>query len=371
MLAGHCVAMNSRSRPRAIALMGPTASGKSVYALELAQRLGGEIVSVDSALVYKRLDIGSAKPTRGERDRVPHHMLDLREPWQPYSAAEFAVDARAAVEAIHARGRWPILAGGTGLYFRALLNGLSAMPAADTALRAQIAEEAARSGWAALHAQLAQVDPQAATRIHATDAQRVQRALEVYRLSGRAISDWQRETSAAPPWIDVLQLALAPPQRADLHARIEARFDAMLGGGFLDEVRALRALPELASHPAPLDLPALRAVGYRQAWEYLDAVESPSPTGRGGGVRVGAGDGPGDVSDTPSGLHAAMTQRDEEQHFRHRAIAATRQLAKRQYTWLRGMRELQWLDPVSGRDALDAVVDAFTFGNPPKPHALR
>lgn len=349
-------------RPRAIALMGPTASGKSAYALELAQRIGGEIVSVDSALVYKRLDIGSAKPTKAEQAQVPHHMLDLREPWQPYSAAEFASDARAAIEAIHARGRWPILAGGTGLYFRALLEGLSDMPAADPALRAQLADEAVRMGWAALHAQLAQVDAEAAARIHATDAQRIQRALEVHRLSGRSISDWQREARAAEPWLDVLTLALAPPQRSELHARIEARFDAMLAAGFLDEVRALRALPELASHPAPLDLPALRAVGYRQAWEYLDAVESPSPPGRGVEVRVGTG---------------KVNRSDEEALFRDRAIAATRQLAKRQYTWLRGMRDVQWFDQARQRAGLDAVVRAFLAkdsvdsGNPPNPRALR
>lgn len=310
------------ARPHAIALMGPTASGKSGCALELAQRLDGEIVSVDSALVYRHLDIGSAKPTREERARVPHHMLDLREPWQAYSAAEFASDARAAIADIVARGRLPILAGGTGLYFRALLNGLAEMPGSDPALRAQLTAEAGRGGWAALHAQLAQVDPEAAARIHATDAQRIQRALEVYRLSGKTISDWQRAAGNAAPWLDVLTLALAPPQRADLHARIEARFDAMLEAGFLDEVRALRAMPALATHPAPLDLPALRAVGYRQAWEHLD------------------------------GLCDAAT-------FRARAIAATRQLAKRQYTWLRGMGDVRWFDPGGQRSRIDAEVDAF------------
>lgn len=181
------------TRPRAIALMGPTASGKSAYALELAQRLDGEIVSVDSALVYRGLDIGAAKPTREELMQVPHHLIDLREPWQPYSAAEFALDARKAIDAIVAKGKLPILAGGTGLYFRALLDGLAEMPDADEAMRAAIAAEADERGWAALHAELAQVDPAAAARIHATDAQRIQRALEVYRLSGKPISAWQRE----------------------------------------------------------------------------------------------------------------------------------------------------------------------------------
>ena len=180
--------MPADQRPIAIALMGPTASGKTALALEWAQRLGGEIVSVDSALVYRGLDIGAAKPSADEQARVPHHLINLRDPWQPYSAAEFAVDARRALDDIDARGRIPILAGGTGLYFHALLRGLSPMPEADPATRAGIEAEAGERGWAALHADLAAIDPQAAMRIHATDAQRIQRALEVYRLSGRSIS---------------------------------------------------------------------------------------------------------------------------------------------------------------------------------------
>lgn len=310
------------TRPRAIALMGPTASGKSAYALELAQRLDGEIVSVDSALVYRGLDIGAAKPTREELMQVPHHLIDLREPWQPYSAAEFALDARKAIDAIVAKGKLPILAGGTGLYFRALLDGLAEMPDADEAMRAAIAAEADERGWAALHAELAQVDPAAAARIHATDAQRIQRALEVYRLSGKPISAWQREAQRTRLPLKILKLALSPPQRAVLHERIERRFDAMLDAGFLDEVRVLRALPELAAHPRPLDLPALRAVGYRQAWEYLD----------------------GDCD--------AAT-------FRDRAIAATRQLAKRQFTWLRGELDARWFDPATRRTQLDMAVAGF------------
>ncbi len=335
-------------RPRAIALMGPTASGKSAYALELAQRLDGEIVSVDSALVYRRLDIGSAKPTAEERARVAHHLIDLREPWQTYSAAEFATAARAAIAAIVARGKLPILAGGTGLYFRALLDGLADMPSADPALRAQIAAEAASRGWAALHAELAARDPEAAARIHATDAQRIQRALEVLRLSGRPISAWQRDARGATPDLEVLRLALAPPQRADLHARIEARFDAMLAAGFVDEVRALRALPELAAHPAPLQLPALRAVGYRQAWEYLDAVAAIAHRPLASSSRAGAA---------------------EAARFRARATAATRQLAKRQYTWLRGMQDLRWFDPLGQRAALDAAIADFLAA--PNPQAMR
>ncbi|RZA20921.1 MAG: tRNA (adenosine(37)-N6)-dimethylallyltransferase MiaA [Lysobacteraceae bacterium] len=317
--------MTLDTRPRAIALMGPTASGKSACALELAERLQGEIVSVDSALVYRGLDIGAAKPTREERARVPHHMVDLRDPWQPYSAAEFAVDAKRAIDGIVAKGKLPILAGGTGLYFRALLAGLADMPEADAAMRAEIAAEAEAVGWDALHAQLAQVDPAAARRIHATDAQRIQRALEVYRLSGRPISGWQRDARRSRLPLGVLKLALAPPERGVLHARIEARFDAMLDDGFLAEVRALRALPELASHPRPLDLPALRAVGYRQAWEYLDGGSSLP-------------------------------------EFRERAIAATRQLAKRQFTWLRGELDARWFDPVTQRTQLGGAVAGF-LGN--------
>jgi tRNA dimethylallyltransferase len=201
-------------RPSAIAVMGPTASGKSAFALELAERFDGEIVSVDSALVYRGLDIGAAKPTRGEQGRVPHHLIDVREPWQPYSAAEFAEDARRAIDGILARGRLPILAGGTGLYFRALLHGLADMPEADEAVRAAIVAEADARGWAALHAELAAIDPDAAARIHATDAQRIQRALEVFRLSGKPISAWQREARGERLPARVLKLALAPAERA-------------------------------------------------------------------------------------------------------------------------------------------------------------
>ncbi|MDI9239246.1 tRNA (adenosine(37)-N6)-dimethylallyltransferase MiaA [Lysobacter sp. LF1] len=315
--------MPADPRPLAIALMGPTASGKTALALDWAERFGGEILSVDSALVYRRLDIGSAKPTPDERRRVPHHLLDLREPWQPYSAAEFAADARRALDDVLARGRLPILAGGTGLYFHALLHGLSPMPEADPATRERIEREAGEQGWAALHAQLAQIDPEAASRIHATDAQRIQRALEVYRLSGRTISDWRREPSGTPALpVRVLKLVLAPTDRAELHARIERRFDLMLEQGFLEEVRALRAIPDLRDHPAPLDLPALRAVGYRQAWEHLDGLTS-------------AGE------------------------FRDRGVFATRQLAKRQLTWLRGELDAQWFDPHRQAQALEAARMAF------------
>lgn len=310
-------------RPPAIALMGPTASGKTALALDWAQRFGGEVVSVDSALVYRGLDIGAAKPDAAERARVPHHLLDLREPWQAYSAAEFAVDARAAIDGIVARGRLPILAGGTGLYFRALLRGLSPMPPADAGARAEIESQARERGWAALHAELALADAAAAARIHATDAQRIQRALEVVRLSGRPISEWQRDGAAgvALP-CRVLKLVIAPVDRAVLHARIAARMDAMLATGFLDEVRGLRALSALRKHPRPLELPALRAVGYRQAWEHLDGTTSQA-------------------------------------EFRDRAIFATRQLAKRQLTWLRGELDARWFDPGTGRAALENALALF------------
>ncbi|MBD8695056.1 tRNA (adenosine(37)-N6)-dimethylallyltransferase MiaA [Stenotrophomonas sp. CFBP 13718] len=309
-------------RPLAIAVMGPTASGKTATAIALAQQLDGEIVSVDSALVYRGLDIGSAKPDPAERAQAPHHLLDLCDPWLAFSAAEFATAARRAVDDIVARGKLPILAGGTGLYFRALLEGLSPMPPADEATRAQLSAEAAERGWAALHADLAKVDPQAAARIHATDPQRIQRALEVHRLTGQPISHWQRQPGEGRLPLRTLKLVLAPQDRAVLHRRIEQRFDAMLAQGFLDEVHALRALPAMAAVPSPLDLPAVRAVGYRQAWEFLD-----------GHVDAAA--------------------------FRDKAIFATRQLAKRQLTWLRGELDARWFDPHLEHQRMAAAVSAF------------
>ena len=314
--------MPADTRPPAIAVMGPTASGKTAFAIELARRHGGEIVSVDSALVYQGLDIGAAKPDAAERAGVPHHLLDMRQPWQPYSAAEFAVDARAAIEGLLARGKLPVLAGGTGLYFRALLEGLAPMPDADPALRASLTAEAAQRGWAALHADLSRVDPAAAARIGPGDAQRIQRALEVFALSGRPISAWQRDRPPPRLPLRVLKLVLAPGERATLHARIARRFDAMLQAGFLDEVRGLRALPQLRGHPAPLDLPALRAVGYRQAWEHLDGASSAA-------------------------------------EFRDRAIFATRQLAKRQLTWLRGELDGRRFDPERDGGQLREAVSSF------------
>lgn len=313
------------ARPAAIALMGPTASGKTALALDWAERFGAEIISVDSALVYRGLDIGAAKPDAGEQARARHHMLDLRDPWETYSAADFARDARAAIDEVVARGRLPILAGGTGLYFRALLEGLAGMPAAHPAVRAELEADARARGWPALHAELAEVDPSAAARIGRNDPQRIQRALEVWRVSGRPISAWQQDSAAAGRArlpLRVLKLVVAPARREVLHERIARRFDAMLAAGFLDEVRALRALPGLQRHPAPLDLPAIRAVGYRQAWEFLD--------------------GQGSAAD-----------------LRERGIAATRQLAKRQLTWLRGELDARWFDPARQAAELDRAVRDF------------
>ncbi|MCU0967379.1 MAG: tRNA (adenosine(37)-N6)-dimethylallyltransferase MiaA [Rubrivivax sp.] len=278
----------------AVCLAGPTAAGKSAIALAFAARHAVEIVSVDSALVYRGMDIGTAKPSPAERAAVPHHLIDILDPAAAYSAARFVEDARRLVREIRARGRLPLLVGGTMLYFKALREGLAAMPEADAATRAALDAEAAERGWPALHADLARVDPATAARLPPNDAQRIQRALEVWRLTGRPISEWQAggSAAAAAQAADWPLVALEPASRAWLHERIAARFDAMLAAGFVDEVRALRARGDL--HPG---LPSMRAVGYRQAWAALDA---------------------GDLDP-----------------LRDAGIAATRQLAKRQLTWLR------------------------------------
>ena len=298
------------SRPNAIALMGPTASGKTALAVDWAARLGLGIVSVDSALVYRGMDIGSAKPDAATLARAPHQLIDIREPHQTYSAAEFVEDALGAMRAIHATGRVPLLVGGTGLYFRALLRGLAPMPEADPALREAIAADAAARGWPALHRDLARIDPVAASRIQPADAQRIQRALEVFRLTGKPITTVQREAGRVPFPFRVLKLAAMPADRAVLHDRIARRFEQMLEAGFLAEVERLRADPRI--HP---DLPSMRAVGYRQAWEHLAGNSTCSA-------------------------------------LRERAIFATRQLAKRQITWLRGELDARGFDPA--RDALEA-----------------
>jgi tRNA dimethylallyltransferase len=290
-------------RPPAIFLMGPTASGKTALSLHLAERFPVDLISVDSALVYRGLDIGSAKPDAATLARHPHRLIDIRDPAQAYSAAEFRADALREMAAITASGRVPLLVGGTGLYFRALQYGLSPLPEADPALRARLAEEARVSSWPALHARLLELDPVAAARIRPNDAQRIQRALEVIALSGRPISVQQGAPLQRFAW-RVLKLALVPADRAGLHARIAVRFDAMLAQGFIAEVQQLRARGDLHH-----DLPAIRAVGYRQAWRQLNGEF-------------------------------------DMRELRDRGIFATRQLAKRQLTWLRAELDARWLEPL-------------------------
>ena len=285
-----------------VLLMGPTASGKTGLALALAEHLPVEIVSVDSAQVYRGMDVGTAKPSPAIRASVPHHLIDRADPSERYSAARFCEDARAAIAGIQQRGRLPLLVGGTMLYFRALQAGLSDLPPADPALRAQLAAEAAQHGWPALHARLAQRDPASAGRLHPNDAQRIQRALEIVEQGGAPVASQQAARSGGLSG-PVIKLALVPAQRRHLHERIRQRFHEMMDAGFLDEVRALRARGDL--NP---DLPSMRAVGYRQLWAHLD--------------------GDGDLATAIE-----------------RGIAATRQLAKRQLTWLRAEREVEVLDP--------------------------
>ncbi|MBQ4853497.1 tRNA (adenosine(37)-N6)-dimethylallyltransferase MiaA [Rhodanobacter sp. B2A1Ga4] len=307
------------TRPLAIFLMGPTASGKTALACGLSERFPLDLVSVDSALVYRGMDIGTAKPDPATLARHPHALVDIRDPAQPYSAADFCADALPVMQRISAQGRVPLLVGGTGLYFRALQQGLSDLPEADPATRARLAAEARQLGWPAMHARLASLDPTAASRIGCNDVQRLQRALEVIELTGRPLSELQRGGAAARfPW-RVLKLALLPVDRQVLHERIARRFDAMLAEGFLDEVRVLRARGDLHA-----DLPAIRAVGYRQAWEHLDGLTDPA-------------------------------------EFRDRAIYATRQLAKRQITWLRSDFGARLFDPDQPGLAARAVTAVQLF----------
>ena len=313
--------MNRTDLPFFIALAGPTASGKTAAALEIARQLPSEIISVDSALVFRGMDIGSAKPSRAEQAEVVHHLIDIRDPLHAYSAAEFVRDARSLIRAIAARGRLPLLVGGTMLYFKALIDGIDDMPAADAAIRQMLEAEALARGWPAMHAQLAQVDPVTAARLAPNDSQRIQRALEVFRVSGRPLSEFHQSTRRQPAPRHCL-ISLEPEDRAALHARIATRFQAMLAAGFLDEMQALRARGDL--HP---DLPSMRCVGYRQAWEALDG-QYP--------------------------LH----------ELPERGIAATRQLAKRQITWLRSMPQRQVI-ACDQSDALQQVlqqVDAAMKG---------
>ena len=297
----------------AILLMGPTASGKSALALALAERFGGEIVSVDSAQIYRGLDIGTAKPDAATRGRLRHHLIDIIDPTEAYSAARFASDALAAIAETRARGRIPILCGGTMLYFKALTEGLSALPPADRRVRATLDERAAREGWPALHAELSRVDPVTAARLDPGDAQRIQRALEVWRIAGVPLSSLQghraRDERSLGP---AVRVALVPSDRGRLHRAIAERFDAMLSRGLVAELRALRHRYALAP-----DMPSMRSVGYRQAWSYIDGV-----------------------------IDAAT--------LRTQGIAATRQLAKRQFTWLRATEAARFDPHEAG--AFDGVI---------------
>ena len=288
--------------PRAIFLMGPTASGKTDLAIQLVEQYPCEIISVDSALVYKGLNIGSAKPNAEELTRAPHRLIDIRDPINSYSAADFRKDALLAMAEITAAGKIPLLVGGTMLYFKALFEGIAQMPESDLVMRAEIENEAKQFGWPHLHRQLADVDPQSAARIHPNHSQRIERALGLYRSTGVTMTEFHQRQSVAEPFAyDVCQLAIAPLNRAVLHQRIEKRFRQMLEQGFVNEVRALHGRGDLH-----LDLPSIRAVGYRQVWQYLDG----------------------------------LLDYDE---MIERGIIATRQLAKRQFTWLRAWHDLHWL----------------------------
>ena len=317
--------------PAFLALAGPTAAGKTAAALAIAQQQAVEIISVDSALVYRGMDIGTAKPCADELAAVPHHLINIRDPLKAYSAADFVRDTRVLMTDIRSRGKLPLLVGGTMLYFKALWDGLDDMPTASPALRAELAVQAAAQGWPALHAELARVDPLTAARLQPQDSQRISRALEVFRASGQPMSFFQRRIAqtqaamAADTAPAGLLISLEPDKRAWLHQRIAQRFDAMLAAGFLDEVRRLRARADL--HP---DLPAMRCVGYRQAWTLLDKL---------------------DTLKNPTEVQQA------EHDFREQGIAATRQLAKRQLTWLRSMPQRR----VVACDAPDALAQVLAL----------
>jgi len=290
------------SLPPCVFLMGPTASGKTALAVELCGRFPLEIISVDSALVYRGMDIGTAKPDRATLQQAPHRLIDIRDPAESYSAADFCADARVEMEAITAAGKVPLLVGGTMLYFRALEYGLSELPAADPGIRLKLEKQAAEIGWPAMHALLAQQDPTAATRIHPNDPQRIQRALEVIRVSGRPLSELQEQTRGSALAYRIHKCIIAPAERSVLHRRIGQRFAWMLENGFLEEVQGLYERTDLHA-----DLPSMRAVGYRQAWHFLDG----------------------------------QCTLDE---MRDKAVVATRQLAKRQLTWLRREGPSVWYD---------------------------
>ena len=300
--------------PKALALLGPTASGKTKLALQLADTLPVEIISLDSALVYRDMDIGTAKPSRAEQAAVPHHLIDIISPLQTYSAAEFVSDCVRLINEIHARGRLPIIVGGTMMYFQALTQGLNALPEADSEIRAVLQADKATHGLPHLYSRLQQIDPITAARLEQTDSQRIERALEVFMLTGKALSQHFADQAAYSPPLDLCTIALVPLDRAYLHVQIARRFQLMLEQGFIDEVRALQyKYPELTS-----SITSMRCVGYRQAWEFLD--------------------GQTDYSD-----------------FVEKGIAATRQLAKRQLTWLRKIPLAHSLDPVEHHDLFQAA----------------
>ena len=295
--------MMATQSPTALFILGPTASGKTALTLALAQQQPIEIISVDSALVYRGMDIGTAKPSRAEQAICPHHLIDIIEPTEAYSAAQFAADAQRLIHEIHARGRLPVLVGGTMLYVKALLEPLTELPESDAQIRAQIDAQAADLGWPAMHAQLAQIDPITAARIEPNDAQRINRALEIFRISGKPMAEWLAEdTTTHELSFKPILTALIPEPRAILHERINQRFVTMLNEGFLDEMRTLRARGDLH-----LGLPSMRCVGYRQAWEHLDGAYG----------------------------YDELIEKGQ---------AATRQLAKRQMTWIRGMPQIRVFD---------------------------
>lgn len=293
-------------KPDVVFLLGPTASGKTGLAVEMVERLNAEIVSVDSAMVYRGMDIGTAKPDAATLARAPHALIDIRDPADPYSAAEFRRDAIVEIERIRAAGRLPLVTGGTSLYFRALEHGLSDLPQRDDNVRARLTRQAESVGWAAMHARLAAIDGVSAARIHRNDAQRIQRALEIHALTGRTLTELHEASRVAanqsrPSW-SIAKLAVAPETRESLHERIARRFRIMLEQGFRHEVEKLYARPDLN-----VELPAIRAVGYRQIWQVLDGT---------------------------LGYEAGV----------EKAIFASRQLAKRQLTWLRSLNDVQWFD---------------------------
>lgn len=293
----------NRTSPDAVLLLGPTASGKTAAALRIAQKLPVEIISIDSALVYRKMDIGTAKPTAEERALVPHHLIDILEPAESYSAANFVSDCTRLVREVRARGRLPLIVGGTMLYAKAVREGLSEIPSSSAEVRAKSTELLKSEGLAALYQRLMEVDPQTAARLKPQDTQRITRAWEVYEMSAKPLSEWIK--SQKPPELNLLTFGLMPPDRSALHEAIAGRFEAMIKAGFLDEVRALMQIPGLSA-----ESPSMRSVGYRQAWAHLEGKTSFA-------------------------------------EFKEAGIAATRQLAKRQLTWMRAMDDCRMLEPAS------------------------